>query len=206
MLVTLRAVLRRVVTAVMIAGLVGSCAGAGRPELTDQTLPGRACSAEGMVVGPVDSDGLPSPVAARRQELIDAAVACDYRVLARLARQDGADLRFEGEVVPVRQWRERERDGIAILAPLAGILGLGYARRDDAAGRRFTWPDAVEWPFADVADARDRAALVEVVGEEGVFGWAEAGGYAGWRTSIGPDGQWLRFWYGPVDGEYAPRP
>ena len=74
------------VAVLVVAGLATACAGAGRPELTDETLPGGRCSADGMDVGPVDSDGLPSPVAARRQELIDAAVACDYRALARLAR------------------------------------------------------------------------------------------------------------------------
>jgi hypothetical protein len=60
----------------------------------------------------------------------------------------------------------------------------------------------VDWPFADVADPRDRQALFDVVGESGIFGWAEAGGYSGWRTSIALDGTWTRFWFGPVDGEY----
>ena len=186
----------------VVTGLATACAGAGRPELTDQTLPGRRCSADGMVVGPVDSDGIPSAVAARRQELIDAAVACDYRALSRLTRQNGADLRFEGEVVPVSQWRERERDGIAILRPLAGLLALAHTRQQTDDGELITWPTAVDWPFAGAADRQERAALLDVVGEAGIFGWAEAGGYAGWRTSIAPDGTWTRFWYGPVDGEY----
>ncbi len=188
----------------MIAVVVlTSCAGAGRPELTDDTLPGRRCSADGMAVGPVDSDGLPSPVARRRQELIDAAVACDYRRLGRLALQSGVDVRFEGQEVPVRQWREWEHEGTPVLRPLAGLLGLAYARDEaDGGQQRFTWPTAVDWPFADVASGRERAELLDVVGEAGIFGWAEAGGYAGWRTSIAADGTWARFWYGPVDGEY----
>ena len=186
----------------VVAGLATACVGGERPELTDETVPGRRCSADGMVVGPVDSDGLPSPVAARRQELIDAAVACDYRELGRLARQDGVDIRFEGEVVPVSQWRERERDGIAILRPLAGLLGLASTRQDTEDGELITWPTAVDWPDADAADAGERADLLEVVGEAGIFGWAESGGYAGWRTSIAPDGTWARFWYGPVPGEH----
>ena len=182
----------------VLAVLATACSGAGRPTLTDDTVSDRRCSADGMVVGPLDSDGLPSPVAARRQELIDAAVACDYRELNRLVRSTGVDLRIEGETVPSTQWRERERDGMAVLRPLAGLLSLSHVRRDGA----FVWPNAVGWPFADVADGRDRQALVEVVGEEGIFGWTEAGGYSGWRVAIGADGDWLRFWYGPVDGEY----
>lgn len=186
----------------VVAGLATACVGGERPELSDETLPGRRCSADGMVVGPVDSDGLPSPVAARRQELIDAAVACDYRALDRLARQDDLDIRFEGEVVPVSQWRERERDGIAILRPLAGLLGLASTRQATDDGELITWPTAVDWPTADGADAGERADLLEVVGEAGIFGWAESDGYAGWRTSIAPDGTWTRFWYGPVPGEH----
>ena len=193
---------RLLVTALVLAGLAAACGGAGRPTLTDDTLTDRRCSADGMNLPEMDSDGIPSPVAARRQELIDAAVACDYRELGRLARQTGVDIRIEGEVVPVRQWREREHDAQPILRPLAGILSLQHVRRTGDGGAEFVWPNAVDWPFADVADARDRQALIEVVGENGIFGWSEAGGYAGWRTSIGADGAWLTFWYGPVEGEY----
>jgi hypothetical protein len=193
---------RLLATALALAALASACSGAGRPTLTDDTVGPRRCSADGMVVPEPDSDGIPSPVAARRQELIDAALACDYRELGRLARQTGVDIRVEGEVVPVRQWREREHDGQPILRPLAGILGLAHVRRAGDAGTEFAWPNAVDWPFADVADGRDRQALLEVVGEGGIFGWREAGGYAGWRTTIGADGDWLTLWYGPVDGEY----
>jgi hypothetical protein len=195
-------VIRRLLAVCLLAGALTACSGAGRPTLTDDTLPGRRCSADGMPVGTPDSDGMPDAVARRRQQLIDAAVNCDYRELGRIARQTGVDLRFEGEVVPVRQWREREHDGIAILRPLAGLLGLAHVRRTVDGVEAFTWPNAVEWPFSDVADERDRRDLLEVVGEGGIFGWAEAGGYSGWRVTIGPRGEWLRFWFGPVEGEY----
>ena len=193
---------RLVATAVVLAGLASACSGAGRPTLTDDTHAERECSADGMVIPEQDSDGIPSTVATRRQELIDAAVACDYRELGRIARQTGVDIRIEGEVVPVRQWREREHDAQPILRPLAGILSLAHVRRTGDGGEEFVWPNAVDWPFADVADGRDRQALLEVVGEQGIFGWREAGGYSGWRTTIGADGGWLTFWYGPIEGEY----
>ena len=186
----------------LAAGLLTSCAGAGRPTLSADTTLEPRCSADGMQIGPLDSDGLPSPVAARRQELIDAAVACDYRALSRLARENGVDLRYEGEPMPVAQWRERERDGQPILGPLAGLLSLAHTRDQVDGARRFTWPTAVDWPSADLGNAQDRVALRGVVGEAGIFGWAEAGGYVGWRTSITADGTWTRFWYGPVDGEH----
>lgn len=194
--------IRRLVVLALAAGLLASCAGAGRPTLSDDTVPESRCSADGMQIDPLDSDGIPSAVAARRQELIDAAVACDYRALQRLARENGVDLRYEGDPMPVSQWREREHDGQPILRPLAGLLSLAHTRDEVDGAERFTWPTAVDWPFADVADAQERAALAEVVGEAGIFGWAEAGGYVGWRTSITADGTWTRLWYGPTDDEY----
>ncbi len=194
--------IRRLVVVGLVAGVVASCAGAGRPTLSDDTVPQPRCSADGMQPDPLDSDGMPSAVAARRQALIDAALACDYRALSRLARENGVDLRYEGEPMPVSQWREREHDGIPILRPLAGLLTLPHTRDEVDGAQRFTWPTAVDWPVADAADRQERAALREVVGEAGIFGWTEAGGYVGWRTSINADGTWSRFWYGPVDGEY----
>ena len=195
---------RLLATTLVLVVLAGACSAAERPTLTDDTVSDRRCSADGMVIEPLDSDGLPSAVAERRQQLVDAALDCDYRALNRLARSTGVDLRIEGETVPSTQWREREADGMAILRPLAGLLSLPHVRRHapDGGELEFVWPNAVDWPFADVADGRDRQALLEVVGEEGIFGWSEAGGYSGWRVAIGADGDWLRYWYGPVDGEY----
>ncbi|HYF47681.1 MAG TPA: hypothetical protein VD926_15805 [Acidimicrobiales bacterium] len=195
--------MRRLVATVLVTVAVATgCAGAGRPTVTEDTLGERRCSADGMVTDPLDSDGLPSPVARTRQQLVEAALSCDYRALGRLAREDQVDLRYEGDPMPVRQWREREHDATSILRSLAGILSLTHVRQDAEGVTEFVWPTAVEWRFADVAPGRERRDLRDVVGEEGIFGWAEAGGYSGWRVAIGPDGRWLRFWYGPVDGEY----
>jgi hypothetical protein len=119
-----------------------------------------------------------------------------------MARDARVDLRYEGDAIPVRAWRELEHDGAPVLRPLAGLLSLAHVRRQTGDGLEFTWPTAVDWPFADVGNARDRRALQEIVGEDGIFGWAEAGGYAGWRVAIGPDGRWLHLWYGPIEGDY----
>jgi hypothetical protein len=186
----------------VLAALATACTGGDRPQLTEDTVGERRCSADGMVFPDLESDGMPSPVAARRQALIDAATDCRYRRLGALAQETGVDIRIDGEVVPVAEWREREHDGQPILGPLAGILSLAHVRQEGDAGVEFTWPNAVDWPFADVSDGEDRQALADVVGEEGIFGWREAGGYAGWRTSIGADGDWLHLWYGPIPGEY----
>jgi len=187
----------------LLLGLVvlAGCAGGDRPTLSDDTVPARACSADGLVVLPVDTDGIPAPVARRRQSVIDAAVDCDYATLRRIARHDGLVISIDGEVVPVGQWEHREADGQPILRPLAGILSLAHVTEGEGDARTFIWPTAVGWPFADVAPADERQALVDVVGEEGIFGWAGTGGYAGWRTSIDADGTWAMLAYGPLPGQ-----
>jgi hypothetical protein len=193
---------RLLAVGLVLVAVATACSGAGRPQVTEDTLGDQRCSADGMVVGPVDSDGLPSPVAATRQQLIDAALACNFRALSRIARDNQVDLRYEGDPIPVRTWRDLEADGAPVLRPLAGLLGLAHVRKETDTGTEFTWPTAVDWPFADVGNGEDRQALTRVVGEDGIFGWAEAGGYSGWRVAIGPEGRWLHLWYGPVDGEY----
>ena len=183
-----------------LVAVVAACA--ERPVLTDQTLPAGRCSADGLSVGPLDNDGLPSPVARTRQALLDAAVACDFRAFNQRAVDDATDLRFEGAAFPVQDWRRKERRGDAVVAPLARLLALSPARVQDGNRRLFVWPDAVEWPAADVAPGSSRADLEAAVGPDGVFGWAEAGGYSGWRLAISANGRWVRYWFGPVAGEY----
>lgn len=198
-------VLRRTLALLIALGVGASAltACAERPVLTDETLPGRRCSADGLAVGPIDNDGIPAAVAATRQALIDAAVACDYGELGTRSAADATDLQYESEAFPVRRWRRTERQGTEVLAPLARLLALAPVRVRDGDSVRFTWPSAVDWPSADVAPPGERRELVEAVGRDGIFGWSEAGGYAGWRVTIAPDGRWTRYWYGPVEGEYA---
>src|SRR5262245_36540973 len=88
---------------VLVALLASGCAGAGRPTLGD-TLPDRECSADGMVVPTFVNDGIPDAVARRRQALIDAAVACDWRTLRQMARHDGLAISFDGQRIPAARW------------------------------------------------------------------------------------------------------
>jgi hypothetical protein len=152
-----------------------------------------------MTVGPVDNDGIPEPVAEQRQALIDRAVECDFRGITELARSSNTRVVIDGADVPPRRFRALEEDGQPVLRYLAGLLGLAHHSDGSGADRTFTWPSAVGWPFADVAPGDERAALVGVVGEDGIFGWSETGGYAGWRTTIGADGTWQSFSFGPAE-------
>jgi hypothetical protein len=174
------------------------CTGGGRPSLSAETLAPRACSADGMVTPQSGAEGLTPTVAATRQAIMDAAIECDYTTLETLAGDGGLRAVFDGIEVPVADWERREAEGMAILRPLAGILSLVPAAA--TADGSVTWPSAVDWRFSDVAPGDERRALVEVLGENGVFGWAETGGYAGWRTTISADGAWSSATLGPSPG------
>jgi hypothetical protein len=189
-------VLRAALVALGIALLAGTCAGGERPVLSDETTPPRACSAEGMVVPELSGEGQPGPVADARIAIIEAARACDYAALADLAAPGPMVATIDGRQVPVTEWEAEEEQGEPVLRSVAGVLTLEPA--EAAEDGAVTWPSAVDWPFSDVGPADERRALVAVVGEEGVFGWAETGGYAGWRTTIGADGVWRSVTRGPV--------
>lgn len=183
----------------LLAAAIGlaatACSGAGRPTLTDDTAPPRNCSAEDMGLPPVDAEGIVPAVSSTRQAVIDAAVACDWDALIDLASTGPLSVTIDGQAVPVDQWEAREGDGQPILRFVAGVLALPPA--EAAPDGVVSWPSALDWAFSDVAPGDERQALADVVGEDGIYGWAETGGYAGWRTSITGDGTWASVASGP---------
>jgi hypothetical protein len=172
-----------------------ACAGAGRPAVTVETLKPRQCSAEGLHAGRLRSpDPVPRAVRRARRAIVDAATRCDYQALEALAERGGLSVTIDGADVPVASWPARERDDRPILSFLVGILGLTAATTDDGVA----WPAAVTWPGPDDGRRVQRRALERVVGDDGVFGWEETGGYAGWRTTIDVDGRWTTLSHGPL--------
>jgi hypothetical protein len=151
-----------------------------------------------MTTAIIDAEGVPVEVSRARQAIVEAALACDYDALNRIGAFGPMVTTIDGEPAPVDTWAQRERQGEAILRSVAGILSLTPA--DAGEDGSLTWPSAVDWHFSDVAPAGERQALVDVVGEDGVFGWEETGGYAGWRSTIGPAGNWLSLTLGPLPG------
>jgi hypothetical protein len=183
--------------ALILVVLVG-CSGAGRPTLSEDTVPPLECSADGMTITEFAAEGVAPGVAATRQAIVDAAVDCDYEALLDLAAAGPVSVTLDGTDVPVADWERREAEGKPILRLVAGILTLVPATT--ATDGSVTWPSAVDWQFSDVAPGDERQALIDVVGETGIFGWEETGGYAGWRTAIAADGSWSSVTLGPAPG------
>lgn len=131
-------------------------------------------------------------VAATREAVFLAALACDYDALGALAsaNPEGFSHSFGDDGDPAGYWREAEGGGERVLFALATLLRLEPREQTEADGG-----DYVVWPAAFAEDATD-ADWQEVAGlgiytpEEVEQLRAAGSGYAGWRTGIDADGNW----------------
>lgn len=131
---------------------------------------------------------LPAKVAARRQAIVNAAVACDFAKLERLAGKQFT-YSYGGGSSAAAYWRTVEAKRIdRPLQRLVRILSVRVTRNET---NWFAWPSA----YTDKPTAADWNALVS----GGVYTAAEvrrmrAGKtYYGYRTAISPDGRWRFF-------------
>lgn len=160
------------------------------PTSTTVTLPAGGCSTAGMRVTMVEQD-LPTPVAATREAIFDAAVACDYDALAALT-----DERFsytfgnpDEEPLP-GYWRTQEADGQPVLRSLVLVLNLPNVERELDGDRRYrSWPSADQEHRSDA----DWDALVGLYSEDDVAQFRRDDMYTGWRAGIDDTGRWMYF-------------
>lgn len=168
----------------------------GLPE-DDQEGAHRAsdCSAAGLDPDLAQQD-LPPAVEQTRQQLVDAAVACDYEALERLAAtSSGFEYSFGGGDDPAGYWRRREDDGEPVLAYLVGVLELGHGiiEPGDVPGQVYAWPEVFTF---DDPSRDDFASVVDsgLYDDADVDGWMEIiGGYTGYRVGIDESGTWRFF-------------
>jgi hypothetical protein len=163
--------------------------------LTPLEATGASCSAAGLSATPPAQPELPAPVAATRQAIVAAAVACDYEALADLAL--GGDRQFtysfgeRGE--PAAFWQQAEDAGEPVLRRLVQLLGTAHASRQVEATTQYLWPSAFRYERWDDVPAADREALRSVYGEEDLRRFAQFGSYAGHRVGIAGSGEWIFF-------------
>lgn len=147
------------------------------------------CSAE-SVPTPKLPAGLPQPVAATWQEIVDAAAACDFDALEAIAT-DQTTFSYGGKGFEVV--RDAESKGEGGLATLLTVMSLGHAAYDETGG-----PSYVAWPAAAGGDFRDLTAaqkdeLSALYSADEIAGFAHYGQYVGWRVGIRDDGTWAYF-------------
>jgi hypothetical protein len=166
----------------------------GPPDTSPSPEESNLCSASGMRAQPAAPRApLPAPVESMRRRIVAAAVACDYKALATLAREKGAEFTFDSETDLEAAFREREKKGEPVLRLLVRLLNLPHAQLDTL----YAWPSV----FSPQATPEDWKAL------EGVYTPAQVAefranqeGYDGIRTGIDASGDW-QFVYTGEQGE-----
>lgn len=146
-----------------------------------------ACSAARLGTT-VPAQKLPRAVAAKRDAIVGAAVACDYAELQRLTGR-GFRASFGNERSAAGFWRSEERAGRKPLATLVRILRLPYVRNETGS---YAWPSA----YRERPTRADWDALVRggVLTRAAADRQRTAGNvYYGYRTAITPRGVWQFF-------------
>jgi hypothetical protein len=158
----------------------------------DPTLGGTTCSASGMAAPP-RQDGLPPAVAATRDAIIAAALACDIDALGSLTDPDGFTASFGGGTGP-ELWSAGEGRGEGPLRWMVVILSLPYYTSNGAEGSAstFTWPSAVS-PTWDELTAEQIDSLRPYFSQEELDAFANFGAYIGYRLTITDAGEWQTF-------------
>lgn len=148
------------------------------------------CSAAALSAALPQQD-LPAEVAATRQRIADAAVACDYAALEAIAREgtEAFTFSFGGGDSAAGFWEGLEATGRRPLASLVAVLGLPKGRVDE---RIYAWPSV----HVEGATDEDWRAVVDaglLSADEADAMRAQGSGYLGWRAGIAADGEWLFF-------------
>jgi hypothetical protein len=155
--------------------------------------PEPACSNAGLRLTLPEQE-LPPPVAHVRRRVFEAALACDYETLERIAEEKGDGFTFSyGRSEDASEfWRESEATGGERPLPLralATILTMPFTRNESGS---YAWPTAYnENPTDEAWQALVDAGLytedeVEQMQTHGI-------GYLGYRTAITADGDWQFF-------------
>lgn len=160
------------------------------PATTLGTEPEASCSAAGVDI-PGEAGGLPPAVADTRNAIIAAAAGCDMSRLREIAGEDFATSFGNGGVDNLDRW---ENEGQGRLGTLLLLLDMSYGEiQDDELGTIYVWPAAHTYESWDAIPNEAIEELYPVHGEEDWDQFAMFGSYAGWRTGIDQNGDWLYF-------------
>jgi hypothetical protein len=166
------------------------------PQMTT-TVTTPPCSADG-VERPGDVTGLSRQAADVRTAVIDAAVACDFATMTSLAGEGFTTSFGGGGAEMLQEWEEA---GEGKLGVLLRLLATGYAVQTfegDAAealgsDTLYVWPAAFARDTWEEITDEEMADLLTIYTQEELDEIAGFGSYAGWRTGITGEGDWLFF-------------
>jgi hypothetical protein len=161
------------------------------------TVPSVECSSTGVEAPPVE-EGLPDPVSEARAAIIAAALSCDYDALVALAGEPFTTSFGGGGSEMFQEWEETGQGKLGILVRL---LGLSHARQEfegDAAevlgsSVLYVWPAAFDYDSWEEIPQELIDELLVIYTQEEIDQIAGFGSYAGWRTGITAEGDWVFF-------------
>jgi hypothetical protein len=156
-----------------------------------ETEPAVECSTSGLRLT-LPEQQLPAAVADVRERIFDAAVACDYDELERIALEKGEGFTFSygASTDASEYWRQLEESSTEPkpMRTLATILTMPYTRNESGS---YAWPTAYsENPTDEAWQALVDAGLYT---QEQIDQMKAAGMYLGYRTAITADGDWQFF-------------
>lgn len=153
------------------------------------------CSAAGLDVALPDDPALSPAVLQLRNDIFEAAMACDYEQLNALAPAD-LSYTFGGPFdSPGYYWARQELLGTGEpMSWLARLLALpATSTTVEGLGDMFIWP-SVSGRDATDATAEEIAQLRELgVSEDEINFMLDGSGYLGYRIGIMDDGTWMYF-------------
>jgi hypothetical protein len=146
---------------------------------------------------------LPPAVAEMREQIVDAALRCDYKALSALALEGRDFFSFSfgdpgqapGDYYRMIEEEEKPRFRQPVLRLLVQTFDLSYCTD------RFEDPDGegrvtlYSWPSASCPNPTEKqwAELEALYSDEEIEGWKDFGSFIGWRIGIFDDGDWTSY-------------
>ena len=182
--------------ALLLVSMLMAC-GNGQPEQgRQQEAEDRAPAPPVRAPEPLPTELTPDALAMQEQ-ILSVTGRDSLRRFAELAEQapDFAS-NFDG-IAHFEHWSLLRRTGVDPLRNIEELFALPFGARQVGAEVWFIWPDfAATDPGELVPEKlsfRDRARLLEILGEEGLARLRASGVYPGLRTAISDSGRWVYY-------------
>lgn len=151
--------------------------------------PEPGCSAAALGLdGVAPQVGLPAEVAAARDAIVAAAVACDWHRLDTLTAGEFAYSYGVGPR-PVSYWQDLEARGEPATAQMVIALTFSHGVDDQFDQPIYYWPAAL----STAPGSAEWEELAGIYGADALAAMAELGGFTGDRHGIRADGDWRFF-------------
>lgn len=159
-------------------------------EPTVTTLPPVTCSGTGVVPGTV-RQSLPAVVIDVRDDIMALAAMCDFEGLEALAAAGFVTSFGGGGAEAFAEWEAAEEGKLGLLQQ---ILNMSFAEQVSGDGQTYyLWPAAFAHDRWEDIPKEHLEELKAIYTDEELEQLSGFGSYAGWRTGITIDGDWMFF-------------